>query len=157
MKKKTPDTEALAESFGLVANAVAGSWAIDIDESIEGAERWFAQIDGPSLYVNFQIASLDIIDEIAGFLRFHLCPDACNQPSKLAEAEDMLLSHFGGASVTLIWDSETNERCFIVISADSELSVRLCIDRGGVEELAKAFEEIRDELRIDGRLPAISK
>jgi hypothetical protein len=35
-----------------------GSWAIDLDESVDGPQKWFTQIEGPSSYLYFEIGDL---------------------------------------------------------------------------------------------------
>jgi hypothetical protein len=157
MKKKAMNAKLAEEHFGLVANGVAGSWSVDVDESTEGAQRWFTQIDGPDFYMNFQISGLDVIDEIARFLRGHMCPDGCAQRSTHTEGDNLVVSRFGATAVTLIWDTETHQRCFFLISANAGFHARLCVERSHIENVATAFDQVRDELRTDGMLPAISK
>jgi hypothetical protein len=50
-------SETAGENLGLLANGSSGSWEVSIDESVSGTERWFAQIEGPSLWLYFEIPS----------------------------------------------------------------------------------------------------
>ena len=60
--------EAPDENIGLLANGSSGPWEVSVDETISGDERWFAQIEGPSVYVSFEIPSPNIIGEAVRFL-----------------------------------------------------------------------------------------
>src|SRR5882724_10702751 len=56
------------DSQGLSAIGSAGGWEVAIDKTTSGTQRWFAQIEGPSVYLYFEIAAPDVIDEILDFL-----------------------------------------------------------------------------------------
>jgi len=55
------------ENVGLLANGSSGEWEVAIDESTSGTERWYAQIEGPSVVFYFEIPSVDMVGK---FLRF---------------------------------------------------------------------------------------
>ena len=61
-------SETPGENLGLLANGSSGSWEVSIDQSVSGTERSFAQIEGPSLWLYFEISSPDIIPKIIQFL-----------------------------------------------------------------------------------------
>src|SRR5688572_17469626 len=44
-------------AVGLLAYGSAGAWEVSIDESTTGEEKWFAQVEGPSVYLYFAIPS----------------------------------------------------------------------------------------------------
>ena len=56
-------SEAPDENLGLLANGASGPWEFSVDETISGTERWFAQIEGPSVYISFEIPSPSIVGE----------------------------------------------------------------------------------------------
>ena len=56
------------EPLGLLANGSSGPWEFSVDETISGNERWFAQIEGPSVYISFEIPSPAIVGEAVRFL-----------------------------------------------------------------------------------------
>src|SRR5579872_4966428 len=101
-KTQTPDVE--QNSFGLVASGIAGAWEVALDETVEGTQRWFAQIEGPTCYIYFQVRHPRVIEEMAKFLRRHLCQDKCLQGSTPSpdHSEEIELSHLGGSIVSLI-------------------------------------------------------
>jgi hypothetical protein len=54
-------------SLGLLADGSSGKWAVDIDGTTSGADRWFAQIEGPSVSFYFEIPAVDVIGKDAPF------------------------------------------------------------------------------------------
>src|SRR5262245_41463894 len=55
--------------LGLLACGRCGQWDVDVDETTSGPERWFLQIEGPAVYFDFEIPSLDVVDQTLRFLR----------------------------------------------------------------------------------------
>jgi hypothetical protein len=55
-------------SVGLMAIGAVGQWEVAIDESTSGRDRWFAQIEGPSVSLCFEIPSLGIVGDVLDFL-----------------------------------------------------------------------------------------
>jgi hypothetical protein len=57
------------ESLGLTAIGSAGSWEVAIDETTSGTtQKWFAQIEGHSVYLYFAVQSPRVIDKMLDFL-----------------------------------------------------------------------------------------
>ena len=61
-----------SNQFGLLAIGSSGAWQIDIDEVLKGAECYCVQIQGPSIYLSFQLVDLGIIGQAIDFLRLTL-------------------------------------------------------------------------------------
>ena len=40
--------------LGLMAFGRSNNWELSIDESTEGEDRWFVQLEGPSAYLYFE-------------------------------------------------------------------------------------------------------
>ena len=56
--RNLPKHENDKESLGLTAIGAAGSWEIAVDETTSGTtQKWFAQIEGPSVYLYFAVQS----------------------------------------------------------------------------------------------------
>src|SRR5215831_16414456 len=99
------------ENLGLLANGSSGRWEVSIDETISGTERWFAQIEGPSFWLYFEIPSPEIISRVNEFLARPVTKSeetACK--FDLGEAQR--------APVALIRDDEYKDRCFLVVGPD---------------------------------------
>src|SRR5437773_9604356 len=56
-------------AFGLLANGASGPWEIAIDEALSGPDRWYAQIEGPSVVFSFELPSLDVVAKMIQFLQ----------------------------------------------------------------------------------------
>ena len=54
--------------LALLANGSSGRWSVTLDESTEGVEDWFLQIEGPSLLLSCEVADPDILEELASVL-----------------------------------------------------------------------------------------
>lgn len=70
---------------GLVANGSSGPWDFAVDETITQTARWFAHVEGPGVYLYFEIQSLKIVDRIIKFIKRHV--DANNAPISGREEE----------------------------------------------------------------------
>jgi hypothetical protein len=124
--------------IGLLANGTSGQWTVDVDESISESDRWFLQIEGPSVYFYFEIPSLSTIDDLSRFL------DSRRNPAKF----DMLaIGKNKGIPVQLLRDDEFDDRYFLAIgSADTPL-VRYSLAGDDLNSVAIALEQAREDLR----------
>src|SRR5437588_11293673 len=66
--RNIPKREGTRENVGLTAIGSAGGWKVAIDETTSGPQKWFAQIEGHSVYMNFAVHSPDVIDKMLDFL-----------------------------------------------------------------------------------------
>jgi hypothetical protein len=66
-KRKTPSRE-VTKGLGLLAFGSSRGWQVSIDETVDGDERWYAQIEGPSVSLYFRLADLGIVAKTANFL-----------------------------------------------------------------------------------------
>ena len=121
MRRRIANTK--ADAFGLLACGSAGTWDISIDETIAGRARWFARIESPSLFLQFEIPSPTVV---ARALRFLDKPRQFRRCLRIGTADRR--------PVTLVWDDEFADRCFLVIGALDQPISRLTLDG---EELAK--------------------
>jgi hypothetical protein len=131
-----------------LANGSSGAWSISIDESIKGKERWFAEIEGPSVYLSFQLIDLGILDKMIAFLGKrapagkHLRKTRSNETNA-----ELAIGTFGQDPVTLTWDDEEGyeDRCFLVI-AKSGCCMRLALFGEDTRMILEALHQIRAEL-----------
>src|SRR2546430_155443 len=68
LQNRRAKSQCRKDTFGLLASGSSGAWEIDIDEALSGPERWRAQIEGPSLTLDFEIPSLDVVDKMVRLL-----------------------------------------------------------------------------------------
>lgn len=133
--------EKAAPNSGLVATGSSRLWDIAIDESLERENEWTAEIEGPQVYLVFQLRDRDVISESLEFLQART--RANGQPHRQAAGPDTLtLGKFGAASVSLMWDDEGFPRCFIVIGPKAKSTFRLTLHEDDIQMLVGALREV---------------
>jgi len=132
-------SEPSKENLGLVANGSSGPWEFSVNETIAGAERWFAQIVGPSVSISFEIPSPNIVGEAVRFL----APPHDQTPELVPSARGhggLLISKDPGVPVSLVRDDEHPDRCFLMVGQDDSPTVRYCF---AGEDLVNLVEVLR--------------
>lgn len=142
------------KEYGLVAAGTSGSWHVSIDETVGGAQEWFAQLEGPKHYLYFEIIHAKVMAEILDFFKEHLQRTAGSADSSQwsEKTHALKLGRCGGHSVELLWDRGPADRCFLLVCGGGEFCLRVVLDRVDVEELAGALEQVRQSLCEDGVL-----
>ena len=138
---KTP-----GENLGLLANGSSGSWEVSIDQSVSGTERSFAQIEGPSLWLYFEIPSPDMIPKIIQFL---LPPGTKREetPSCSSRRNGKLdISAAAETPVALVRDDEYNDRCFIVIGQSDSPIIRFSVAGEDLDNLVEALRQVEEDI-----------
>jgi hypothetical protein len=136
----------------LVANGSSGPWDVAVDETISGPARWFAQVEGPGIYLYFEIQSPGIIDAIIKFVEAHLNVKDRLRSDLVAGNGSLDLGRFGCAPVALVWDDEDEGRCFFTIGTAAQATLRITLSAGELAELVKALHQVRDDLGEEGLL-----
>jgi hypothetical protein len=142
--------QADCQAVGLVANGSAGSWDVAVDETISGAARWFAQIEGPRVTIYFEIPSPKVIDQTIGFIEQNTALDRIPAPGSAARHGSLRLGAFGRSPVALVWDDESRSRCFFVIGQTAQPTIRLTLTDGDIAEFTQALRQVREDLNEDG-------
>jgi hypothetical protein len=140
-------------TIGLLANGAAGSWHVDVDETCDGPQRWFLQLDGP-WYVYVEIPKLDVVQKMLEFLKQHLAPrDAASALSSPATAPDEFeVGKRDRNSISLLWDVEHGDRCFLLVKGPKEFCTRLSLAGDDLRDVMTALQQVGDELDKDGVL-----
>lgn len=144
--RNTPRAAAKHNGFGLVANGSAGAWRVDIDETLSGAQRWFAQIEGPACYLYFEIDHPLAVVKMARFLGENVHQENGSHDQK----RELKLGNSSGHTVEFLWDREPGDRCFILLRGDNEFCVRVTLLHDDLEALVSALEQVRESLREEG-------
>jgi hypothetical protein len=131
-----------AEEFGLLANGSAGSWDIAVDESLE-RKTWTMEIDGPQVYLTFQLRNLNVLSEAFHFLQMD---SARGRQEHQGADTSLVLGNFGGASVSLVWDNEDVPRCFIIIGPKGRSTLRVSLDAADIQHWIKAVRQILKDI-----------
>jgi len=135
------------KTLGLTAIGSAGGWEVAIDESTSGSsEKWFAQIEGPSVYWYFEVPSPHIIDQILEYLteptptgkRLQGVPDQGNG--------DFVLGKSKKEPVTLVRDDEFRDRYFLIAETEAGLIMRATIAGDDLKSLVSALKQAKEDL-----------
>jgi hypothetical protein len=144
-----PTHQTEVEKIGLLANGTSGTWEVSIDETISGRERWFAQIEGRSVYLYFEIASLDTVIKTRRFLTSDR--DGCRRIGESRSTlikESLRISKAKTTSVTLIRDDEYADRFFFVVGPIASPIVRLSLMGKDVRDLVRALQQIEQDIGV---------
>jgi hypothetical protein len=131
------------QPVGLMAIGSCGSWEVAIDQSAAGRDRWFAQIDGPSVYLYFEIQSPNIIHQATTF--FTQGTPGRNGPHA-ARGKMLTLGTSKSAPVNLIRDDEFTDRYFLVVEPKSGPLVRLTVAGDDLAHLIGALRQAIEDL-----------
>lgn len=121
-------------SFRLLANGRAGCWSVDLDESRDGRE-WSLQLDGPQVYLTFAVRDLTVIRSAIAYLR-----------EGFRRADALPLGHFESAGVSLHWDDEFPDRCFLIVGPHARAALRVAVMADDAATLAEALEQVQQDL-----------
>jgi hypothetical protein len=130
------------DRIGLLAAGSSGAWKIDIDETTIGVSRWFAQIEGPSAYIYFQIPSLDITGKALQFLADH----GGERNSQATRNGTLTIGKDERASITLVRDDEFSDRYFLLVGPQDNPVVRLTLTGEDLRHIAEALRQVRNDL-----------
>jgi hypothetical protein len=131
--------------LGLLANGSSGPWEFSVDETISGTERWFAQIEGPSVYVSFEIPSPIIVGKAIEFL----APPRDQKPesNSSSRSDDRLnLTKGDGIPVALVRDDEYEDRYFMVVGPGDSPIVRFTFAGEDLENLVEALRQVEQDI-----------
>ena len=131
------------DGFGLLANGSSRLWDVSIDESLTHEGQWLADLEGPSVYISFQLKDLNVVSEAITFLSAHLdAQSATKRPPRVP----LTLGKFGNSSVSLMWDDEDFLRCFLVVGAQAQSCARITLFKDDVEMLRDALVQLKRDM-----------
>ena len=130
-------------SFGLLANGSSGDWEIAIDETTSGDDRWFAQIEGPSVSIYFEIESVDLVGKM---IRFFGPRGGLPVNGSAKRNGPLVLSKDKKSPVVLLKDDESDGRFFILVGPTDSLTVRFTIDHDGATQIVEALRQAKEDL-----------
>jgi hypothetical protein len=133
------------QRLGLLANGSSRRWDVTLDEELDGDE-WSLEIDGPLLYLVFQIHDLLVLREALRFLQAAPCLNGIQNGKCEHLPNEIRLGRFGSASVSLHWDDEDFPRCFIVIGPKARSTLRINLDAEDIRMLGDAFEQVLKDM-----------
>ncbi len=136
--------------FDLVASGSSGQWRVFIDETHAGPEKWYAQIQGPSVYFSFEISSAQTIDRLVHFLEQIPVSNRSSRSKK--DDRSLLIGRDKRLPVTVIRDEEYADRCFLVVGTGGGSLVRYSLAGAELAKFTEALRKARNELKSEGLL-----
>jgi hypothetical protein len=125
-----------AGALALLANGTSGRWSVTLDESTEGAEEWFLQIEGPSLYLYCDVDDPRILDSLAAVFTATV-----KKPGRL------VVGRINGLLLQLQWDIEDEKTIFFTVGLVSRPFVRCSIHGQDIQALANATQQAALDLK----------
>jgi hypothetical protein len=133
------------DDIGLLAFGSSGPWEVSIDETLSGPERHFAQIEGPLVYLYFEIPTVELVADALDFL-------AVQQDVRtklLTKNGTLSIIKNADTQVLLVKDDEFNDRYFLVIESKSGPVVRFTITDADLSNITKALRHAKEDLEDD--------
>lgn len=169
--RKLPKHEDNKESLGLTAIGSAGCWEVAIDETTSGTtQKWFAQIEGPSVYLYFAVQSPRVIDEMLDFLTKQPTEEKLSKTSIAKELlsglaagkrttdvkgsksstfqrnGEIVIGNSKEETVTIVRDEEFTDRYFLVAETKKKMVVRVTIGGTDLKSLVIALRQVKEDL-----------
>jgi hypothetical protein len=131
------------ETLGLVANGTSGQWDVAVDETTSGADRWFVQIEGPTVSFYFEIASPDMVEKMLQFLEY----GQKKSHNKSTKGNGLLLiGKDKRMPVTLVRDDEDSDRIFLLVGPQNRPIVRFAVVGADLTSLIGALRQAMEDL-----------
>jgi hypothetical protein len=132
------------ENLGLAAIGSAGGWEVAIDETTSGVEKWFAQIEGPSIYLYFAIPSPHVVGKMLDFLTTHPSEDAILPgPAKNGQ---LMIGKSKEEPVNLMRDDEFSDRFFLIAETKGGFVARVTIAGADLRSFVAALRQAKEDL-----------
>ena len=128
---------------GLTAFGRAGDWEVSINETTSGAVKWFAQVEGPSVYLCFEVASPSVIEE---WIQFFNSPEGLS----VGKRRKIEVGAFNDTPVTLRRDNEYPDRYFFCVGEEGRETLRITVAGDDFKGLSAAVRKVREELKSRG-------
>jgi len=133
------------ETLALFANGSSGKWAVDVDQTTSGTDRWFLQIDGPGVHFYFQIAAPEIVMQLLKFLDGEL-PLAKTRNRLSEESPVLIIGKERQKPVAVLRDDEYSDRYFFAIGPENSPLVRVTIAGSDLADLRNALRQTKEEM-----------
>jgi hypothetical protein len=142
-------------NVGLMAIASSGSWDLSVDQSVDDSEtinspeKWFAQFEGPSFYLYFQIEGPHIVHEALNFLETRKSEKGKRRKASCERCiNEFQIGHFSNIPVTLIWDEEGAGRLDFFLG-DGGNCMRSTIAGGQLNKFTSALRRLSESLKAE--------
>jgi hypothetical protein len=130
------------DEVGLLAFGSSGPWEVAIDETLAGPTHYFAQIEGPSVYLYVEIPTTELVDEAIDFLAVQRNTRA----KPVGKNGTMNVFKTDNTQVSVVKDDEFSDRYFLVVEAKSGPQVRLTVTDKDLHHLVEALRSAKEDL-----------
>jgi hypothetical protein len=135
-----------SRQLGQLASGSAGNWTLSIEQTLRGAERWFANLESRTVQLFFELKDLSVIDSLVAFLSKRCAKGNWARRPARHTADMLTLGSVGRADVALVGDDEHLNRCFLVVGPPSTASVRLTLLGDDMSALLAACRQVQEDL-----------
>ncbi len=129
------------DAYGLVAVGSSRGWDVAVDASLDREDEWNVEIEGPQVYIVFQLGDPGVLGRALEFLRCYRRGPVKAAGQRDRGDDDLVLGRFGASAVSLIWDDEDFARCFLVVGAGARSTMRLSLFGDDIDQLTRALEQ----------------
>jgi hypothetical protein len=123
-------------ALALLANGSSGRWSVTLDESTEGSEGWFLQIEGPSLLLSCEVADPDVLDNLATVLE-----------GPTAKPDAFVIGRVDRIPLRLQFDGEHEPTILFTVGPPSRPLIRYSIHGADIQALADATRQAALDLK----------
>jgi hypothetical protein len=135
------DCDVPPDGYGLVALGSSHGWDVAVDESLDREDEWNIEIEGPQVYIVFQLGDPGVLRRALEFLRCRRRGPVQAASHRDRGDDDLVLGRFGASSVSLIWDDEDFARCFLVVGPQARSTMRVSLYGEDIDQLIQALEQ----------------
>lgn len=144
---KFDTSQNMPAQIGLIGIGTCGNWEVQIDETVAGLQKWYFQIEGPTVSFNIEIPSLTSLPSIAAELsKPKQDPPVITAHILEQHTSSIPLGTLGGLPVLLLRDDEYSDRCTLLIDGNRGGTVRILIAGDDLQQFVSALSEAIDDL-----------
>jgi hypothetical protein len=137
------------KGYGLLAIGSSDGWELTIDESLDEDLKWEAELEGPNIYISYSFQDLKIVGVALEYLQSRILDGREVVHGRSRSRNGLTLGKFGASRISLMWDDEDFDRCFIIVGPSSNSSIRLSLIGGDIKKLIGAFQKVVGQLPAD--------
>jgi hypothetical protein len=129
----------------------AKQWSFSVDDLLD-TDTLALEIDSPDLYLTFELADKDHIQQSLALLASGTSAECKNgKPEKKFDpsTDELVLGRFGHANVFLLKDDEVCPRFFLIVGGRSKFKVRVRLEGDHLQGFIEALKSaVSDELDL---------
>jgi hypothetical protein len=116
-------------------------WNATLDE-LADEDGWLLELHSSELYLTLKVSDRSIVERAEIILNTALTPRMEEKPTYYPETDELVLGHFGDATVSLRRDNEDFSRCFLVVATGKDCCMFFNLYADSIKNLAEALHNI---------------